>query len=323
MKTINKIKEIVHAGRIYLFDLKNDIKHTSLINDIKDNQEALLSSLVVAAHTIEKGLTMPHKRYPFGEAKAMEILQGCQAYVERNYDTTQSRFVDIVGIMKEYRDSNVEYGGVNPLQFDNYINPLLELLPKELQTTQKYSISSEDYFSHISEDFVAFSSSRNSCRNLSGHVNDEALKRALKLSMNAPSTCNRQSQRVHLLQSAEAKKTILSIQSGNRGFGDIADQFILITSDLRCWPSKHQRNAPYVDGGIYLMNLLYCLHHERIGACTLNLYLDEGRTRKMHSELGIPENEVPIALIAIGIPPESFDLARSHRRGSEEIVFAH
>lgn len=141
--------------------------------------------------------------------------------------------------------------------------------------------------------------------------------------MNAPSTCNRQSHRIHLLQTAEAKKTILAIQSGNRGFGDIADQFILITSDLRCWPSKHQRNAPYVDGGIYLMNLLYCLHHEKIAACTLNLYLDLGRTKRMHKELGIPDNEVPIALVAIGIPPESFDLARSHRRNSSEIVSAH
>ena len=68
------------------------------------------------------------------------------------------------------------------------------------------------------------------------------------------------------------------------------------------------------------MNLLYCLHHEKIAACTLNLYLDQGRTKRMHKELGIPVNEVPIALVAIGIPPESFDLARSYRRKSSEIV---
>ena len=196
-------------------------------------------------------------------------------------------------------------------------------MPKEIKLSQKYLINREDYFSHFDDNFVNFSYSRSSCRNLPGHVNEDALKKALALSMNAPSTCNRQSHRIHLLQTEESKKTILSIQSGNRGFGDIADQFILITSDLRCWLSKHQRNAPYVDGGIYLMNLLYSLHHEKIAACTLNLYLDEARTKKLHSELNIPENEVPVALIAIGIPPETFDLARSHRRGAEEIVFAH
>lgn len=196
-------------------------------------------------------------------------------------------------------------------------------MPEVASKCQKYSINRDVYFSHTNDDFVAFSSSRNSCRNLPGHVSDDSLKRALELSMTAPSTCNRQSHRIHLLQSDESKKIILSLQSGNRGFGDLADQFILITSDLRCWPSKHQRNAPYVDGGIYLMNLLYCLHYERIAACTLNMYLDAIRTQRLHNELNIPGYEVPIALVAIGIPPETFDLANSHRRVYEEITFAH
>lgn len=320
MKTINKLKEDLRSARIYLFDFKNDRKYTSLISDVYDNQEKLLSSLVVAAHTIEKGLTMPHKRIPFGEPKAIEIINNCAEYVKRGYDVSESRFIDVIGIMEEYKDV---MGEAVSSRFKDSLNGLLNYIPHEIQLTQKYSINREEYFSHIDDDFVTFSRSRCSCRNLPGHVNKEALKRALALSMNAPSTCNRQSHRVHLLQTEESKKTILSIQSGNRGFGDIADQFILVTSDLRCWPSKHQRNAPYVDGGIYIMNLLYCLHHEKIAACTLNLYLDENRTNKMHEELGIPDNEVPIALVAIGIPPESFDLARSHRRSCDEIITCH
>lgn len=323
MKIINYIKGFVHAGSIYMYDLRNDLKFTLLSHNAEDDQEMLLSSLVVAAHTIEKGLTMPKKHYPFGEAKAMEILSGCQRYVERGYDLTESRFKNVVGIMIEYQHVNKTWGGVINGKIDGYIDRLRDVMPEVVSTCQKYSINRDVYFSHTNDGFVAFSSSRNSCRNLPGHVSDDSLRRALELSMNAPSTCNRQSHRIHLLQSAESKRIILSIQSGNRGFGDIADQFILITSDLRCWPSNHQRNAPYVDGGIYLMNLLYCLHYERIAACTLNMYLDVIRTQRLHNELNIPGYEVPIALVAIGIPPETFDLASSHRRGYDEITFAH
>ena len=282
----------------------------------------MLSSLVVAAHTIEKGLTMPNKRIPFGEARAKEILAGCCAYVERGYDLAESRFVDVVGIIREYKkvlqDSNAFSSTL-----DGFFDALDKIAPKSEGMSQHYSVKSDDYFLHSDACFDVFSSSRHSCRNLSGHVDDEKLQRAIALSMNAPSTCNRQSQRIHLLQSSKAKEIILSIQGGCRGFGELADQFILITSDLSCWPSGPQRNGPYVDGGIYLMNLLYCLHYERIAACTLNLYLDRGRDRKLHRELGIPESEVPVALVAIGIPPKEFDLARSHRRESSEVVTRH
>ena len=48
---------------------------------------------------------MPQKRIPFGEAKANEILNGYVEYVNRGYDVSETRFVDIVGIMKEYRDA--------------------------------------------------------------------------------------------------------------------------------------------------------------------------------------------------------------------------
>lgn len=323
MKFVEKIKLIIRAGRIYLYDLKNDVRYSTLITSKSTQHEMLLSSLVVSAHTIEKGLTMPRKRYPFGEAKALEILSDCKRYVNLGYDVDDSRFIDVVNTMQEYLSVNLEQGWVTDRELDGYKELLDYLLLGKEKEEQLYSITCEEYFSCSSSDFATFSTTRHSCRNLPGHVNNNALKAALELSMNTPSTCNRQSQRIHLLQSEEAKKTILSIQSGNRGFGDIADQFILITSDLRCWPSMHQRNAPYVDGGIYLMNLLYCLHHEKIAACTLNLYLDKPRSIRLHRELSIPDNELPIALVAIGIPPKEFDLARSHRRDYQEVTFAH
>lgn len=318
---IQKLKAVIKTILIYLYDFYADLRYSTLVSG-EDSQEKMLSSLVVSAHTIEKGLTMPNKRFPFGENKAMEILQKCKLYIDKGYSSSESRFIDVVGIMKEYRDVTKEHGFTSP-QLNNYIDNLLQCVSDDVNLSQRYSVTFSDYFSQSSAEFMYFSNSRHSCRNLIGHVNDEVLKQAIALSMNAPSTCNRQSHRVHLLQSQQAKNAILSIQGGCRGFGDLADQFILLTSDLSCWSSGPVRNGPYVDGGIYLMNLLYCLHHYKIAACTLNLYLDRVKTKQLHVKLNIPFNEVPIALIAIGIPPMEFDLARSHRRDSDEIITNH
>ena len=322
MNILRKMKEVIKAGVIYSFDFKNEKRYSTLITDRTAQQEMLLSAMVVDAHTIEKGLTMPQKRYPFGEAKARTILNDCNEYVKRGYNLSEPRFLDIVSIMKEYRDVHIQHGQIVE-DINEQTDKLLQIIHQPVNNQQLYSVSREDYFSHSNDNFPVFSNSRHSCRNLPGHVSDERLKAALALSMNVPSTCNRQSHRVHLLQSDKAKRIILSIQHGCRGFGNIVDQFILITSDLNCWEGGKVRHAPYLDGGIYLMNLLYSLHHEQIAACTLNMYLDKNTTMRMHKLLHIPNNEVPVALIAIGIPPEKFDLARSHRRKFEEITQIH
>ena len=97
----------------------------------------------------------------------------------------------------------------------------------------------------------------------------------------------------------------------------------MITSSLRYWTSNALRNGSYVDGGIFVMNLLYALHFNKIAACTLNMYLDVEDSKKMYKELEIPEDEVPIALLAVGYPSETFDLAQSTRKNYDEVVFVH
>lgn len=322
MVSLEKIKRLIKTRLIYRYDFNNDKKYSTLLCGHYAQQEMLLSALVVNAHTIEKGLTMPNKRFPFGDVKAKIILNDCALYVKKGYDVNEPRFIDILAIMKEYCEVHTQHG-ICLSAFSNKVEDLIRATANFDKSQQQYFVSREDYFKHAADDFFAFANSRHSCRNLPGHVSEESLRKALALSMTTPSTCNRQSHRVHILQSAESKKIILSIQGGHRGFGDIADQFLLITSDLNCWPSGNLRNGPYVDGGIYVMNLLYSLHHEKIAACTLNMYLTNEYSRRMHEQLDIPNSEVPVALIAIGIPPEQFDLARGHRRNYEEIIRIH
>lgn len=321
LQKLRNIKSIIRLYQIYWYDFKNDLQFTTMYKGEKMSEDSLLASLVVGAHTIEKGLTMPNKRFNFGHAQLHTLLKGLE-YCAKNFGSSDDRFKDVAEIILEYKkwhdDNNQE---IKDKLLVEKINSLESDFPEFKPLSQQYDVTRDDYFSLTNSDFASFSCSRHSCRNLSGgSVDEEALRKAIELATNAPSTCNRQSIRVHVLNT---KKSILDIQHGNRGFGHLADKFILLTSKLSHWPGSHQRHAPYVDGGIFLMNLLYSLHHYRIAACTLNMFLDVPRTRKLQLDFELPSDEVPIALIAIGTPPEKFDLAKSTRRNTEKIVTYH
>lgn len=264
---------------------------------------------------------MPNKHVGFGQEKVMRIVKLCQEYKALGYDLQAPRYTDALALLKEYTLFHLNADAKNKATRE--ADRLLDETETIVSSIQWYDVDREDYFKDCDQPFDVFAKSRHSCRNLSGHVNQEALTKALELAMSAPSTCNRQSTRVHLIQSEEAKMNILKIQKGCRGFGELADQFIVITSDLSDWDSMHQRNAPYVDGGIFAMHLLYCLHFYHIGACTLNLYLTKKATKQFHTLLDIPQNEIPVVMMAIGIPPKDFDLARSPRRAAGEITKSH
>lgn len=317
---MRKLKLLIKNLLIYIYDYKKEVKYSTALRDYKTSQESLLSKLVVDAHTIEKGLTMPSKKFNFGHAKVLSIAQDI-FYYANHYDVSEERFIDVVGILKEYeRFHKINSVNINSKELIEIFDELNRRFPLISPLPQAYSISKDEYFADSKGDFYEIAHSRHSCRNLSGKVPEDILNKALELAQTAPSTCNRQSVRVHILKKNDE---ILNIQHGNRGFGHLADKFLLITSDLSDWPGGHQRNAPYVDGGIFLMNMLYSLHYYGIGACTLNMYLDRARDSQLHYSFAIPHSEVPIALIAIGIPPEKFDVAHSTRRKYNNIIHEH
>lgn len=321
MRIKDKMRVLWHAFKIYKYDFINELRYANNYH-MDDSQEKLLSKIVVEYHTIEKGLTMPNIRLGFGKDKLNSIVKLLRQYESNGYDVLEKRFVDCVGVIKEYVILHDLHNYKLDADTDNCLRSLLHNY-KNVDPVMQIHINKNEYFSYSSAPFDKFSYSRHSVRNYCGPVDELSLQKALHLAMNAPSTCNRQSIRIHIFKSKESKDVILKIQSGNRGFGNLADQFILITSDLSSWPGQHQRNAPYVDGGIFVMNLLYCLHFYHIGACTLNMYLNVERDIRLKRELGIPPQEVPIALISIGKLPKEFDIARSTRRELEEILTIH
>lgn len=315
---IRRIKKYVTNFIIYFEEFILDVQYTTMIKGYRYCEDSLLSAMVVDAHTIEKGLTMPDKKYNFGHKKIRKIISDIKFYLSKYKQ--DERIYDIIGILYEY----YRWHEIHRIEVsDKNIKEDLEILFKEfpfVEPTSQYTFSKEEFFSKRFSDFLEFSLSRHSCRNLSGLVDEELLSKALELAQSSPSTCNRQATRVHVLYGHEP---IVKYQHGNRGFGHIVKKSLLVTSKLSHWEGGRLRHAPYVDGGIYLMNLLYSLHYYGIGACTLNMYQEPREVKKVQKKLSIPKDEIPIALIAIGMPPDVFEIAKSTKRPANTIVTYH
>lgn len=74
----------------------------------------------------------------------------------------------------------------------------------------------------------------------------------------------------------------------------------------------------YIDGGIYLMNLLYALHYYDIAACPAHWGMPTTADKKSQKIIGLNDSEKIICLIAIGKPIEEFKTTLSLRRPHNE-----
>ena len=110
---------------------------------------------------------------------------------------------------------------------------------------------------------------------------------------------------------------LLEIQGGSRGFGHLADKVLIVTADLEDISFARERNDLYTNGGMFLMNLCYALHYERIGHCILNWSREPAEDRAMREFIKIRPSESVIAILTCGEPTDEFDVCASPRDSAE------
>lgn len=286
-------------------------------NNANQNEEAELSTLLVISHVLEKGITMPNRRYGFGFERVRHVIDNTMMCIEK-YGSDHDEIQYAIGDLLEYKLIHDEIGFELP---DDIVSGILKL---KSYSAEKSHIESLHYnvnsFFTEWNSFAKFAKSRHTCRHYSKESIDiERVKKCIQLAQTAPSACNRQSTKVHIIASKSAKDVILKYQNGSRGFGQDADKFILITADQNCWDVRQQKSA-YIDAGIFTMNLLYALHEERICACTLNAHIYHDQINHFYHDLKLKECEIPVVFIAIGNPKEDFVVAESMRIDSKNII---
>jgi nitroreductase len=307
---------LVRSVRFYGHDTLQFLEKV-FSKDERDAGTRLLSRMSARTHVIEKGLTMPEMRPNFGEDNVRALVHDCEACIASGLSR---HFVlrNAIGVLEEYERIHSEIEKAVPSDLHSDIRALAARHP-EIAPVHQVAIRKQDLFAR--GDFARTARTRHSIRTYSGPVDETSLRSALELAATAPSSCNRQSVRIHVVGRGTIFDGILASHRGNRGFGPHADKLILVASDRAVYTEPAERNAVFVDGGIYAMNLLYCLHYYGIAACTLNCFFTPTEERKVSALLNT--KDVPVALIAIGDCPDEVKLARSARVPWDEHVVWH
>ena len=208
----------------------------------------------------------------------------------------------VIGGKKEKYCVNYRYfpiADVSPQAFVGYILNAKCVFASSFHGVALSVAMKKDFFASTN-DFASFAESRHSIRWFSDElVNNDKLVAAIKLAQTAPSACNRQATKVKIITSEEGKRLCCSLQNGTRGFGEHADKWLLITTEVGAWSHMHHTSG-ILDGGIFIMNLLYALHYYGIVACPLNAHLNIKDRKNTAKKLGYSESETPIAFIVIG-----------------------
>ena len=269
------------------------------------------AKIILDYHSIEKGLLFPKTKYGFAKDK-IKRLNKLLKNKEVLKNSKNSQLLTAYSIMCEYYELHKK----NNFDISVYYSEDDYLLYKETLDSLYnpdfkgfYSYSKETFFHHSQSPFDKFSESRKSVRNFTKNkIDDTLIENAIALSKNAPSVCNRQPSKVYYINDKMKIDKILEMQSGLNGFSKDILQLLIVTTDVNYYYSIGERYQFYIDGGVYLMNLLYALHFYKIAACPANWAKEKDDEKRLKQT------------IAIGEAAPNFRTTLSKRRETKELL---
>lgn len=307
----------------YWCDFLLYVKHSTVFFE-SDTINKIESNLILNYHSIEKGLLFQKTKPRF----AKDRVEKLHLYLKRDdvkANIHRSQIKVAYQVMCKYfelhqaMDSDIsDYFSRD--EYDSY-NKLLN--SEDMEGFEGViAFNYEDFYANNEQNFLSFSASRKSIRNYTGElIPIEQIKNAIKLALNAPSVCNRQPSKVYLIENKKKIDELLKIQGGMTGYTENINQLLILTTDRNYFYSIGERNQLYIDGGIFLMNLLYSLHFYKIANCPANWGKTIKEEGKAFDLLSISKSEKIICFIPIGIAKNEVKVTLSHRREVDEVLF--
>jgi len=315
LKPYYKLKKWLAIKPLYDYNFKRFVKYSSR----KDTEESLIGALTMAAHGIEKGLTMGNFRATFGRDKLLMLLRRGLIYVQK-YGTENIQIHHIAKVVNDYKLCHERINYQLDDELIEKINTFLSHFDCPSDSEIQINCTKDRFFSKRSSDFYEFSNSRHSCRDYDGTpVPIDTIDKAVQLAQNAPSACNRQPARIYVIESKEKMRQVLNLHGGNRGFAEKIDKLIMICGYIPCYNSA-ERDCVYTDCGIFAMNLAYALHYYGVGACILNWSVTPEKDKAARNIIPVPEEEVICSLISCGNVPNKFKVCNSGKKDLNRIL---
>ena len=315
---MGKIISILALFSDHLFEFICFVRYSSSYS--LNSSTKLQGRITFNYHSLEKGLINVPIMSRFGKAKISRLMNYLKLWVVRGYDVNNSQFRSGCAVLKKYFDYHAETGQeINDIISDNEIEFFSRY--SEGQEGGTISFNCKDYFSSSHSGFNEFSVSRHSVRHFSAESIDyTTIKRVISLAGNAPSVCNRQGWQVTFITRKSLVDEVLLIQSGLNSTSESVKQLLVVTVNRGVFVSVTEWYQVFIDGGIFVQNLLYALHFHEIAAVALNWSKHYFLDKKLRKLIGLDPSEKVISVIAIGYPIEEFSVPRSKRKDVSEIL---
>lgn len=319
-RLLHKIFDKYILSRQVWVDINRYRKFAFALNGNNDIHN-LFARLTFYTHAIEKGLSNPNIRFGFGQNAIKGLKKAMLDYKEAGHNLDEERFLSAFIVFQKY----CELHKAHP-EHTSHIYEFLEqfaVSPPPLQVGA-VEYHKEEILEKAKLSFDKLAVGRISVRDYSPvEVDDNLIYDSINIAMKTPSVCNRQSWRVHFIKDKELLAKTLSIQGGFTGNGLNLGKLLLVTVDLRYFSSVNERNEGYIDGGIFLMSLVYALTYNEIATCILNAMFNKNKDEEIRKLLGIEESEISIGFIALGNYPDTFKAPASLRDSSTKCLRIH
>lgn len=308
-------------------DYSRDYKrysHYAFENPINNNEVQFKAKIALYAHTLEKGLSHINPRLGFGKSTVIKLIEVMKLYIKRKFPKEDTRFRSGLSVLKSYFELHKNN--------NNHIQDILLLMAKEPEllyeiesVSKKYggsiTINKKDTCISENDTFFDILNKRVSVRNYSScEIDNQKLMKAIEIAVRTPSACNRQPWQVYIIRTNEILIKTLKLQSGFNSYGDNLKNLILVTSSNAYYSTPKERNASYIDGGMFAMTLVYSLHSQGFATSVLNATLNRKKDNAIRVLLNIPKSDSLICFIALGNYPDTISVPISYRVAGSEII---
>lgn len=290
--------------------------------DLPDDPYQLRARLTMYSHALEKGLSYREMRLGFGQDRFVATAEHLHKYREVGASEADPHFLAAVRVLFEYLEVHAREG------FDvAHLAPLAEPFEPLLARADAAGIphgtlelTRDEMLAGGGGPFAELSRTRCSTRDFAPErVDPKIIHEAVRLAQKSPSACNRQASSVVVIQTPELVQRALALQTGNRGFGHQVRTVLIVKTDLRAFYGETERQQGFVDGGMFAMSLIYGLHSQGVGTCSLNWSNSLENDAALRDLIGLRASEAVLMFIAAGYYAETFRATASVRLPTEEV----
>lgn len=308
---LNRVKNFISRNKMEYQIFEKEVHRKP-----KGEKQDYLSMLLLA-HSIEKGEGLPTVRNGYGKEKAEKLLGYLLEYKE---DEKSFELMQAYSVLERY----VHFCRENGVKIENIEKEfgLLSVyyVDNKVQTGVRVLERSALYNGFSLEEASNFLTSRHSIRDFEKKtVDDETMQQIVRLALSAPSACNRQPVKVYYTYDADKVSRISCNIEGIRGFEDHIPNWALVTASRDLFRTSEYFQW-YMNGGIFLGYLLQAFHAHQIGSCTFQTPISFPGTTKIRLLMNIPEDEVIIAAVGYGYVHEQVKVLYSARRDVEQVL---